>query len=242
MLNGIWIALGLGFLGSLHCVGMCGPLVLALPQPNGEYRRWAKLVSGRMLYNFGRVGTYAIMGAAFGLIGSAARLAGWQQIVSVLTGSLILLWLLIPKKMLPQVALATRAANLINQLQVRFSPILRLNFFSAQFGLGVLNGLLPCGLVSVAIAGAILQPTVLTSALFMALFGLGTFPALLFFGLLTGKLKNHFRFSMQRMLPAGLAIVAILLILRGLALDIPMVSPRLASTPLSQSPINPACH
>ena len=76
----------------------------------------------------------------------------------------------------------------------------------------------------------------------MALFGLEIFPALLFFGLITGKLKNHFRFSMQRILPVGLAVVAILLILRGLALDIPFVIPHLPPTPLSQTTDNPTCH
>ena len=242
MINGIWLALGLGFLGSLHCVGMCGPLVLALPQPNGEYRRWAKLVSGRVLYNLGRVGTYTLLGAGFGLLGSTARFSGLQQIVSIATGTLILLWLLVPKKNLPQLSFAIYAAKLIAKLRSRLAPILGVSFFSAQFGLGVLNGLLPCGLVYVAIAGAILQPTVLTSAVFMALFGFGTFPALLFFGLITGNLKNHFRFSIQRILPAGLAVVAILLILRGLALDIPFVSPHLPATPLSQTTAIPTCH
>lgn len=221
---------------------MCGPLVLALPQPNGEYRRWAKLVSGRVLYNLGRVGTYALLGAAFGLLGSTARFSGLQQIVSITTGTLILLWLFLPKKNLTEVSFARYFAKLITKLRSRLAPILGLNFFSAQFGLGVLNGLLPCGLVYVAIAGAILQPTVLTSAAFMALFGLGTFPALLFFWLITGKLKYHFRISMQRILPAGLAVVAILLILRGLALDIPFVSPHLPTTSLSQTMVDPTCH
>ena len=242
MNNAIWLALGLGFLGSLHCVGMCGPLVMALPQPNGEYRRWAKLVGGRLLYNFGRIGMYAFLGAGVGLLGSAARFSGLQQIVSIATGSLILLWLVIPKKFYSQGLSAQYAAKLIAHLRVWFAPILGLNFFTAQFGLGLLNGLLPCGLVYVAIAGAILQPTVLTSALFMALFGLGTFPALIFFGLLTGKIKNHFRFSIQRLLPAGLAVVAILLILRGLALDLPFVSPKISGAPFDQSAPDHACH
>ncbi len=239
MNNGIWVALGLGFLGSLHCVGMCGPLVLALPQPNCDSRRWAKLISGRALYNLGRVGTYSLLGAGLGMLGGAVRFSGLQQFVSIMTGTLILLWLALPKKIIPNSAWAARW---ISQLRSWMSPFLRLNFFSAQFGLGILNGLLPCGLVYVAIAGAMLQPTVLSSSLFMALFGLGTFPAMLFFGLLTGKLKNNFRFSIQRMLPAGLAVIAILLILRGLALNIPFVSPTLPTTPVAQSTATKICH
>lgn len=225
MNNGIWVALGLGFLGSLHCVGMCGPLVLALPQPQGEYGRWAMLVGGRVLYNIGRALTYALLGLGVGLIGGAARFSGLQQVVSITSGVLILLWLMLPKNLANKASVATSAARLINRLRVLLSPVLRMHFLSSQFGLGVLNGLLPCGLVFVALAGALAQETVLASSGFMALFGLGTFPAMLAFSILTGKLKNNFSTSLRRLLPIGLAAIAILLILRGLALDIPYISP-----------------
>ncbi len=240
MNNGILVALGLGFLGSLHCVGMCGPLVLALPQPQGEYGRWAMLVSGRILYNLGRALTYALLGLGVGLIGGAARFSGLQQVVSITSGVLILLWLMLPKKIANNASVATGAAHLINKLRVLLSPVLRTHFLSSQFGLGVLNGLLPCGLVFVALAGALAQESVFASGGFMALFGLGTFPAMLFFSILTGKLKTNFSSSLRRLLPIGLAAVAILLILRGLALDIPYVSPVLGAH--STTTLSHSCH
>ena len=241
MNNFIWGALGLGFLGSLHCVGMCGPLVLALPQPHGEFGRWALLVSGRGLYNIGRALMYALLGLGAGLIGGAARFSGLQQTISIISGVLILLWLGMPKKLASKASIATGAAQFINTLQRLLAPVLRTHFLSSQFGLGVLNGLLPCGLVFVALAGALAQSSVLASAGFMALFGLGTFPALLFFSILTGKLKNNFSASLRRLLPPGLAVVAILLILRGLALDIPYISPVMgAQAPASSS--HQFCH
>lgn len=241
MNNFIWVALGLGFLGSLHCVGMCGPLVLALPQPQGEYGRWALLVSGRVLYNIGRALMYALLGLGAGLIGGAARFSGLQQAVSIISGVLILLWLGMPKKLASKASLATGAAQFINTLQRLLAPVLRTHFLSSQFGLGVLNGLLPCGLVFVALAGALAQSSVLASAGFMALFGLETFPAMLFFSILTGKLKNNFSSSVRRLLSPGLIVVAILLILRGLALNIPYVSP-LSNAQSSASGSHQTCH
>lgn len=224
----------------MHCVGMCGPLVLALPQPQGNYGRWALLVSGRVLYNLGRALTYAMLGLGVGLIGGAARFSGVQQIISIVSGALILLWLIIPRKITNQASIATGAAAFINKLRSWLVPVLRTHFLASQLGLGVLNGLLPCGLVLVALAGALAQPTVAASAGFMALFGLGTFPAMLFFSVLTGKLKNNFSQTLRRLIPIGLAVVAVLLILRGLALDIPYLSPVLESA--SASTAHHSCH
>ena len=61
-----WTALSVGFLGSFHCAGMCGPLALALPGSNGSM---LSLVGGRLTYNLGRVVTYSILGLIAGLLG-----------------------------------------------------------------------------------------------------------------------------------------------------------------------------
>ena len=86
-------ALSLGFFGSLHCIGMCGPLALALLPTGISQPRIARIATSSLFYNFGRVVTYSMLGLAFGLLGSAARLAGLQQILSIATGVVILLWL-----------------------------------------------------------------------------------------------------------------------------------------------------
>ena len=81
-------ALALGFLCSFHCIGMCGPIVLALP--NHYQHRYVKVYSS-LLYNIGRVITYGVLGLLFGLLGEGIYLGGFQQIVSIITGVVIIL-------------------------------------------------------------------------------------------------------------------------------------------------------
>ncbi|HZS03527.1 MAG TPA: sulfite exporter TauE/SafE family protein [Blastocatellia bacterium] len=235
---GLWAALALGLFGSLHCVGMCGPLALALPRAGNARGHFH---AGRVLYNLGRVTTYALLGAAFGLAGSAARLAGVQQALSIGTGVVILLWLVLPKQLTRRVAASRAAAGGIANLKSWFSPLMRSHRFAAQFGMGALNGLLPCGFVYVGLAGALAQSSVTASAAFMALFGLGTLPAMLAVSLAPGFFSPDSRASIRRLLPLGTGLVAVLLIVRGLSLGIPYLSPELPSTPLAQSSA-PACH
>ncbi|MCD6049706.1 MAG: hypothetical protein K0Q55_1109, partial [Verrucomicrobia bacterium] len=87
----LWTAFILGLVGSLHCAGMCGPLALALPVA-GKTRR--AFVLGRVLYNLGRILTYCVIGAIFGLAGQSLALAGFQKWVSLGAGVAILLGLL----------------------------------------------------------------------------------------------------------------------------------------------------
>ena len=84
----------LGLAGSLHCAGMCGPLAMAVPVLGRN--RWAVLAS-RLIYNLGRVVTYALLGLVFGLIGQTFALAGFQRWVSLVTGALILIGLFFGK-------------------------------------------------------------------------------------------------------------------------------------------------
>ncbi len=231
-------ALALGLFGSLHCVGMCGPLALALPRGSGARRH---LIVGRLLYNLGRVMTYALLGLLFGLLGSAARIAGLQQALSIATGTSILLWLLLPKRLTQRAATVSGAAVGLAALKGWLAPLFRRRGYTAQFLIGVLNGLLPCGFVYIGLAGALAQPGVLQSAAFMALFGAGTFPAMFAVSLVPGLLSPHARLSIRRLLPVGTAIVAVLLIMRGLSLGIPYVSPKLTSSPAAQSTAS-ACH
>jgi hypothetical protein len=234
-------AFTLGFFGSLHCIGMCGPLALAFLPTGGSQARWVRVAGGSLLYNFGRVTTYAMLGLLFGLLGGAARLAGWQQMLSITTGSVILLWLVLPKYLTQRVATRQRGAALLARLKLSLHRLLRSHRRAAPFGIGLLNGLLPCGFVYLALAGALAQPSVVRSMWFMALFGLGTMPALLALVLPNGLLAPSWRVSLRRLLPVGTAVVAVLLIVRGLALGVPYLSPKLASSPVETSAV-PACH
>ena len=88
----VWTGFILGFFGSLHCIGMCGPIVLALPSSGKGF----SFVYGRVLYNLGRVVTYALLGLVFGLLGSKIYMFGLQQVASIALGAVIILWIAIP--------------------------------------------------------------------------------------------------------------------------------------------------
>jgi sulfite exporter TauE/SafE len=220
----LWTAFILGLVGSAHCAGMCGPLALALP-PTGRSR--AAFLTGRVAYNLGRVVTYASLGALFGLLGRTLALAGFQRWVSLLAGAVILISVLLS----PRPASGVLLVRVVNWLKASFGNLLRRRALSSLFGVGVLNGLLPCGLVYAACAGATASGGVVTGLGYMILFGLGTLPMMLAFSLAGQKLHLLFRFKLQRLIPVSLVLVGTLLLLRGMALGIPYVSPRLAAQP-----------
>lgn len=219
-----WTAFLLGFVGSVHCAGMCGPLALALPHWG---RGQGSFLAGRLLYNLGRLFTYGILGAIFGLVGQGATLVGLQRWVSLTLGALILMGLVISPRLAHQVPIARG----VNWLKQRLGGFLQSRGLPALFGVGLLNGLLPCGLVYVAAAAAVATGDVLSGVRYMLVFGLGTVPMLLIISLLGAKLRFSFRLRMQRLIPASLALVGVLLMLRGMALGIPYVSPKLPSEP-----------
>jgi sulfite exporter TauE/SafE len=216
------IAFALGFLGSLHCAAMCGPLMLALPiVPGGP----ARFVVGRIIYQFGRVATYCLLGVVAGLIGKSLLVAGLQRWLSIALGVFILTGLLLSKK----ISVSAPVVRLVSKLKSAMSAQLRQRGFRSLALLGVLNGLLPCGLVYVAMAGAVARGTLLEGIIYMAVFGLGTLPTMLGISI-SGKLfPLAFRLKLRSAIPFGVCLLAGLLILRGLALGIPYVSPALAA-------------
>ena len=220
-----WTAFVLGLGGSLHCVGMCGPLVLALP--GGQTRQ--RFVVGRLLYSAGRLTTYAVLGGLFGLLGGAVHLAGWQQAVSILLGALLLataaVWFGMPllrRHLLEPTALLSRAVGL---LKAHLGRLFGSQSLKALFGIGLLNGLLPCGFVYLALAASLTAAGPVQGAAYMALFGAGTVPALLAVGMARRFIGNGLKQWSLRLMPAGMAVVGVLLLVRGMALDIPYVSP-----------------
>ena len=219
----LWAGFLFGLLGSFHCVGMCGAIALALPGAGGPSWRF---MAGRVLYNLGRLTTYTTLGAAAGLLGQSLRLAGWQQSLSLLSGGLILLLVVLPERYLGQVAAELGLAKVLGQVKNRLAYFYQQPTLSAFYTTGLLNGLLPCGLVYLALAGALSAPGVAGAAGYMALFGLGTLPLML--GLsLTGRLMpGTWRGRLRRAVPLLAAGLAGLFIVRGLGLGIPYLSPR----------------
>jgi sulfite exporter TauE/SafE len=216
------IALALGLVGSLHCAAMCGPLLLALPIPAEGA---GSFVLGRLIYQLGRIATYCLLGLLAGLVGCSAWTAGLQRWLSIALGVAILLGFLLSRR----AAVSAPAVRLVGWLKGAMSTQLRRRGFRALALLGLLNGLLPCGLVYVALAYALAQGGLFHGMAYMALFGLGTTPTMLGIGL-TGKLVSPtFRLKLRRVIPVGVCLVAGLLILRGLGLGIPYVSPALVA-------------
>ncbi|MDB5285031.1 MAG: hypothetical protein JWO06_4106 [Bacteroidota bacterium] len=217
-------ALTLGFLGSLHCVGMCGPIALSLPVvSNNPLSR----VMGIVAYNGGRVFTYAILGFAFGLLGKTFIIAGYQQALSIVLGLLILSMIFLPHRYKQKLEFATGLFKPVAKLKTGLSKLFIRKTYSSLFSIGVLNGLLPCGLVYTAVAGAIALADVQKAGLFMALFGLGTVPAMLGLALTGQKISLELRNRFRKVVPVFVGAMAVLLIMRGLNLGIPYVSPEL---------------
>jgi sulfite exporter TauE/SafE len=214
-------ALLLGLLGSLHCVGMCGPIALAIPV---KREKPGTAAAGILIYNFGRALTYSVLGAISGLAGSAVQFAAGQQTLSIVAGSVVLLILLagfFGKRMhLPSFVMnvISRTKNNLGKLFQRRRP-------DALLLIGILNGLLPCGLVYAGLAGAAATGTFLHGAAFMFVFGIGTIPALFALSFAGAKISISFRTKMRKAVPLFVATMALLLVLRGLGLGIPLISP-----------------
>jgi hypothetical protein len=223
-----WTAFALGLCGSLHCAGMCGPLALALPRTGSSSLSFGL---GRVTYNLGRVCAYACLGFIFGLLGQSAALAGCQRWASLAAGAVILA-ALIPAS---RHGLSVPALSAVAVLKSGFAALLRRRTFTAVYVLGLLNGFLPCGLVYVACAASVALGSALGGTIYMIAFGLGTVPLMLGIGLAGGNLQLALRLRFQKLIPVCLLLVGALLILRGMALGIPYLSPDLSQN-------HHACH
>jgi len=196
---------------------MCGPLMLALPLPASERM---KAAGQALLYQTGRIVTYGGLGVFFGLMGKGLALAGLQQWLSLGAGVLLIAAALFALRW-EQAALSLPGIRQATQkVQKAIGRLLQSHPSGAALGIGLLNGLLPCGMVYAALAGAISTGAPVQGALFMLLFGLGTWPLML--GLMfTGQrfgpsLRKQFRIIQ----PVLLAVTGLLLISRGLHLDL----------------------
>ncbi len=217
-----WAALILGLAGSLHCAGMCGPLALALPHPG---RGMAGFVAGRVLYQLGRILTYALLGTASGAMGQSLAMAGIQRWVSLAAGVLVLSGLMATAWDAPAAWLGRGTMRVKGWL----GWSLRRRTLGSLVVLGMVNGLLPCGLVYAAAVVAATAGGAMAGAGAMALFGLGTVPVMLGIGLGGRALPASWRGRMSSMVPASLALVGMMLVLRGMALGIPYLSPDVAA-------------
>ncbi len=231
----LWTAFILGLFGSLHCVGMCGPIALALPLDRSS--AW-KTSLGAAIYNLGRLTTYSGLGLILGKIGQAFMVIGWQRWVSLVAGALILIYVLVVYGMRKSFVFFPRWTMSLGGLKGMLMRQFKKHTYSGLFSIGLLNGLLPCGMVYFALVGAISSGSALQGAAYMALFGLGTAPALFLINLFGAQMSSKLRLNVNRAIPYVLTIFGVLFILRGMSLGIPFLSPEILSTDISTE----GCH
>jgi sulfite exporter TauE/SafE len=211
-------AFTIGLFGSIHCVGMCGPIALALPYGQGS--KW-RVLRGALYYNLGRILTYMALGLLIGVIGQGLALAGWQRYYSILLGALLLVAAALAWQPEEWLIRQPVFGQLYLGLKRRLGHSLRGTGYRAFWQTGLLNGLLPCGLVYLAIAGALNSPGPLWSAAYMALFGLGTFPLMLI-TISAGQVAgSRLRSGLRKLYPAFLVLLGLLFIYRGVAFYLP---------------------
>jgi sulfite exporter TauE/SafE len=200
---------------------MCGPLALSLPVAHKNEH--SRITSG-LIYNTGRVLSYASMGLIFGSLGNLFIATKWQNGLSITLGLSILLYLLIPKRYF-HFSTANSSGKPLMFLRQQLGKLFQSKKLNSLFFIGVLNGFLPCGLVYLALTSSIISASPVNGGLFMLFFGLGTFPMMFATVLMGNYLNQSLRQKIDKAVPTLLFFMAVLLILRGMNLGLSFISP-----------------
>ena len=213
-----YLALTMGLMSSFHCIGMCGPIALALPIQKGS--KWQQFV-GLFIYNSGRALTYSMLGAFIGVFGTSIALMGYLKYVSILAGILMLTFVLWPSYLNRFLHPPKVWQQAINQVKKRMSGLLKSRKLTGFFFLGSSNGLLPCGLVYLALISSVATGSVYGSALYMLFFGLGTLPAMMAVGFFKNWFTPTLRTRFHQITPIFIAVAGIWLLVRGVLIEYP---------------------
>ncbi|GAA3517247.1 sulfite exporter TauE/SafE family protein [Aquimarina addita] len=218
----LYSALLLGLLGSFHCIGMCGPIAFLLPV---DRKKPTKRVLQLISYHVGRILTYAVLGLLVGSVGKSLNLFGFQQQLSIVIGVFMILMILIPTKLFNRYHFSKPIYKFVASIKNAMGTELKKKNPGTFFTMGYLNGLLPCGLVYMAVFGALASGDIWEGGLYMIIFGMGTVPlmttAIYIGNFLTTKSRQH----ILKVIPGLVVIIGFLFILRGLGLEIPYLSP-----------------
>lgn len=227
----VWAGFVMGVVGSLHCVGMCGPIAFALPY---DRSKWFPAFLSNYTYQIGRIITYALLGLIIGFIGRGFSLSGIQQPLSIAIGAIMIGVVIFPhlpflKKWSSHITLK------VGKIKSLLGLYMQKRSYRALLITGLVNGLLPCGLVYMALLGSLGMSSVLNSSLFMVLFGLGTFPLMFLVGYLGNVLTATFRMRFQKVVPVLVFCIGVLFVLRGMGLGIKYVSPAAGALTIEQT-------
>lgn len=232
----LYTAFLFGLISSFHCIGMCGPIAMMLPV---DRTNQAKKTSQITTYNLGRLMAYGTIGFVFGLLGKGFFLAGIQQKLSIFIGIAMILVILIPEKVFAKYNFSKPVFKVISKIKTTLGSQFKNKSYKSLFTIGLLNGFLPCGMVYVALFGAIAMQSVGFGVLYMILFGLGTIPMMSGVVYVNSFLTIPIRNKIQKIIPFTIVIIGVLFILRGLGLGIPYISPSDMSLFVQSTP---TCH
>ena len=212
----------LGLVGSLHCVGMCGPIAFMLPvDRTNNYKKVTQIA----VYHIGRIFAYSLIGLIFGLIGKSLYIFGFQQQLSIGVGILMILAVVVPQSVFNKYHFSKPIYRLISKVKSALGSALKKKTADTFLTIGFLNGFLPCGLVYMALFAAIASGNALNGSLYMATFGLGTVPLMTTAIYFSHFLKGAARQKIQKIIPVFVVLIGVIFIFRGLGLGIPYLSP-----------------
>ena len=216
-------AVGLGLASGFHCIGMCGPIALSL----GITRKQSvNFYLQNIIYQLGRVVSYAFLGGIFGLLGEGFSLIGFQRYLTIFAGLTLILmssFSLGSNDFSNKIPLLQ---SFLMRIKINLGKYLKKSGYQSRFFTGVLNGLLPCGMVYMALTASIAYGGVKNGVLFMALFGMGTIPFMFAIVTLGDLINQAFRLKILKIIPFLMIIMGGIFILRGLELGIPYLSPK----------------
>ena len=216
----IALAFGLGIAGSLHCLGMCGPLVLSSSNVG------RKDTIGRLLhvgvYHFARIMTYGILGILFGSIGHIIAIGSFQKIFTILSGIILVLIFLMSLDLEKILFKSEASRSIYYRAQKKISTLFSKLMQRSPLFIGIFNGLLPCGLVYLALMGSLTTGSPAVGWLFMVVFGAGTLPMMLSVHLGLTMIKFKRLSSLRKVFPILHLVMGLYLIYRGWMIDMPM--------------------
>jgi len=223
----IWSVVASGFLlgivSNIHCLGMCGPIAMSIPIQSKSNGLFKSKISGISLYNFGRLSSYSFLGIFAGIIGLSIQFIGFLQISSVIIGFIIILYAW--KGFIPRIGTNKLERSIFNFISIQFKKLKKSQSKIRIFFFGMLNGILPCGMVYLALLNALLAPSIGSSSLAMVSFGIGTLPIMMLAAFFGSTLQN--KFSRYKLLvPILVTFIGFISIMRGANLGIPMLSPK----------------
>jgi uncharacterized protein len=211
----------IGISSAFHCLGMCGPIAMAIPV---NRKSTLTALFDTLQYNLGRISSYSLLGLLIGFIGLTVQSIQWMQWLSIAAGIVIIL---IAWHQFFRIGESKYIARLSVLISRGIGKVIRSTNPLKLIGLGALNGLLPCGMVFIALTNALVQPSIVESVLAMFFFGLGTLPMMVSITFFASRLSGAWRQKVSKFIPYLMTIVGLLVVLRGLNLGIPYISPKI---------------